>query len=142
MARFAIPAGVVIGTGLIAGYLFALHDLDLSVTDSRTVALTTLVATGLYLVMVLEAGGSLRRSALVAGMCAVMAALYVLVLVLPATRSFFELTAPGAGMVATARSRRCIDRGARAVRILAAHGSFAARPVARSATGVRLGLHA
>jgi cation-transporting ATPase E len=102
VARFAIPAGVVIGTGLIAGYLFALHDLDLSVTDSRTVALTTLVATGLYLVMVLEAGGSLRRSALVAGMCAVMAALYVLVLVLPATRGFFELTAPGAGMVATA----------------------------------------
>lgn len=40
-------------------------------------ALTTLVACGLYLVMALEAGGSRRRSTLVAVMCAVMAALYV-----------------------------------------------------------------
>ena len=62
VARFAIPAGVLIGTGLVAGYLFARHDLDLSIADSRTVALTTLVANGLYLVMALEAGGSRRRS--------------------------------------------------------------------------------
>jgi magnesium-transporting ATPase (P-type) len=82
VARFAVPAGVVIGTGLVAGYLFALHDLDLSVADSRTVALTTLVANGLYLVMALEAGGSRRRSALVAGMCAVMAGLYAAALLI------------------------------------------------------------
>ena len=31
VARFAVPAGVMIGTGVVAGYLFALHDLDLSV---------------------------------------------------------------------------------------------------------------
>ena len=74
---------MVIGTGVVAGYLFALHDLDLSVADSRTVALTTLVASGLYLVMALEAGGSRRRSTLVAVMCAVMAALYVGALAAP-----------------------------------------------------------
>jgi cation-transporting ATPase E len=102
VARFAVPAGVVIGTGLVAGYLFALHDLDLSVADARTVALTILVADGLYLVMALEAGGSLRRSALVAGMCAVMGGLYIATLLIAATRSFFELTPPDAGMILTA----------------------------------------
>jgi cation-transporting P-type ATPase E len=102
VARFAVPAGVMIGTGVIAGYLFALHDLDLSVGDSRTVALTTLVVCGLYLVLALEAGGSRKRSALVGGMCAVMGGLYVVALLLPATRSFFALTVPTPGMVATA----------------------------------------
>ena len=42
--------------------------------DSRTVAVTILVACGLYLVMALEAEGSRRRSTLVAAMCAVLAA--------------------------------------------------------------------
>jgi cation-transporting ATPase E len=100
VARFAVPAGVMIGTGVVAGYLFALHDLDLSIGDSRTVALTTLVVCGLYLVLALEAGGSRTRSALVGGMCAVMGALYVLALVIPATRTFFALTVPSPGMVA------------------------------------------
>jgi len=102
VARFAVPAGVMVGTGVVAGYLFALHDLDLSVADSRTVALTTLVMSGLYLVLALEAGGSRKRSALVGGMCAVMGGLYVLALLLPASRSFFALTVPSPGMVATA----------------------------------------
>jgi magnesium-transporting ATPase (P-type) len=102
VARFAVPAGVLTGTGVIAGYLFALHDLDLSVADSRTVALTTLIACGLFLVMALEAGGSRRRSTLVAGMCAVMGGLYVAALVIPTTRVFFALTVPRPGMLATA----------------------------------------
>jgi P-type E1-E2 ATPase len=101
VARFAVAAGFVIGTGVVAGYLFARHDLDLSLEDSRTVAETTLVICGLYLVMALEAGGSRRRSALVGGMCAVMGCLYVAVLVLPATRRFFQLTVPSLNMIAT-----------------------------------------
>jgi magnesium-transporting ATPase (P-type) len=112
VARFAVAAGFVIGTGLIAGYLFALHDLDLAIGDARTVALTTLVATGLYLVMALEAGGSVRRSTAVAGMCAVMAGLYVLALIIPATRSFFELTTPDARMVLTAVAASALSIGA------------------------------
>jgi cation-transporting P-type ATPase E len=102
IARFAVPAGVITGTGVVAGYLFALHDLDLSIADSRTVALTTVIACGLFLVMALEAGGSRRRSSLVAGMCAAMAAIYVAALVIPSIRSFFALTVPSAGMLATA----------------------------------------
>ncbi len=66
VARFAVPAGVgASAPGCVAGYLFALHDLDLAVADARTVAVTILVACGLYLVMALEAEGSRRRSTLV-----------------------------------------------------------------------------
>jgi len=102
VARFAVPAGALLGAGLVAGYLFALHDLDLSVTDSRTVAVTILVACGLYLVLALEAQGSRRRSTLVAAMCAVLAGIYVATLLLPATRRFFQLNALDVGMVVTA----------------------------------------
>ena len=102
VARFAVPAGALLGAGVVAGYLFALHDLDLSVADSRTVAVTILVACGLYLVLALEAQGSRRRSTLVAVMCALLAGLYVAALLLPASSSFFELTAIDPGMIVTA----------------------------------------
>jgi cation-transporting P-type ATPase E len=102
VARFAIPAGALTGVGLVAGYLFARHDLDLSLNDSRTVAVTILVASGLYLVLALESEGSRRRSSLVGVMCAVLAGLYVVAIVLPSTRSFFELSSLDAGMVVTA----------------------------------------
>jgi len=102
VARFAVPAGVMLGTGVVAGYLFVLHDLDLGVPHARTVAVTILVACGLYLVMALEAEGSLRRSTLVAVMCAVLGGAYVAALLLPATRRFFELTVLGPGTIATA----------------------------------------
>ena len=102
VARFAVPAGAVLGVGVVSGYLFALDDLDLSVLDSRTVAVTTLVAAGLYLVIALEAQGSRRRSTLVAAMCTVLGGIYVGALSIPATRSFFALTVPSIEMVATA----------------------------------------
>ena len=111
VARFAVPAGIVLGTGLVGGYLFARHDLDLSVADSRTVALTTLIAGGLYLVMALEAGGSRRRSTLVASMCAAMAGLYVAALLIPASRRFFALTIPDPGMVLTALLASAVSIG-------------------------------
>ena len=115
VARFAIPAGVLVGTGLVAGYLFSVHDLSLSVADARTVALTTLIANGLYLVMALEAGGSGRRSTLVAGMCAVMAGLYVAALLIPAARSFFAVTVPGPEMIVTALAASAVSIGALAL---------------------------
>jgi cation-transporting ATPase E len=102
VARFAVPAGVMLGAGVVAGYLFALHDLDLSVQAARTVAVTIVTAGGLYLVMALETEGSWRRSTLVAGMCATLAGVYVAALVIPATRRFFELTTLSLGMIATA----------------------------------------
>jgi cation-transporting P-type ATPase E len=112
VARFATPAGAVIGAGLVSGYLFAVHDLDLSIADARTVAVTILVACGLYLVIALEAEGSRRRSTLVAVMCAVLACLYVAALLLPASRNFFALTVPDAGMVLTAIVASAIAIGA------------------------------
>jgi magnesium-transporting ATPase (P-type) len=115
IAGFAVPAGIVLGTGLVAGYLFSRHDLDLSLADARTVALTTLIASGLYLVMVLEAGGSRQRSTMVAAMCAAMAGLYVAALVIPAARSFFALTAPSGGMIATALLSSAVSVGALAL---------------------------
>jgi magnesium-transporting ATPase (P-type) len=102
VARFAVPAGVILGTGTVAGYLFALHDLDYPVTEARTVAATVLLALGLYLVIALEATGSLRRSSLVGAMCAALAGVYAVVLATPALRHFFQLSAPTVGMLATA----------------------------------------
>ena len=70
--------------------------------EARTVAVTTLIACGLYLVMALEAEGSRRRSTLVAGMCLTLGALYAACLLVGPTRRFFALTPLTAGMTATA----------------------------------------
>jgi cation-transporting P-type ATPase E len=102
VARFAVPAGVIVGTGTVSGYLFALHDLDCTVMQARTVATTVLVTVGLYLVPALEAAGSRRRSTLVSGMCVTLAGLFVAAFLLPAVRRFFALSVPTLGMIATA----------------------------------------
>jgi magnesium-transporting ATPase (P-type) len=102
VSRFAIPAGALTGVGVVAGYLFVRHDLDLSLNDARTVAVTILVACGLYLVLALESEGSRRRSSLVGVMCAVLAGIYVVAILLPAARSFFQLSSLDVGMVVTA----------------------------------------
>jgi cation-transporting P-type ATPase E len=99
VARFAVPAGVLVGTGVVASYLFALHNLDLTVGEARTVAVTTLIACGLYLVLALEAEGSARRSTLVGGMCAALAGVYVAAVLVPSTRHFFALSVPDTGMI-------------------------------------------
>lgn len=112
VSRFAVPAGVLVGTGIVTGYLFALHDLDYPVIEARTVATTTLIATGLYLVLALEASGSLRRSGLVGIMCLAMAGVYVLALLTPATRHFFQLSVPDAGMLATSALASALSIGA------------------------------
>lgn len=85
----------------MSAYLFALHSLDLPVADARTVAPTAFVPTGLYLVVALEAGGSRRRTAAVAGMCAAMAAVYGVAVFARPTQSFFAVQAPDVGMLAT-----------------------------------------
>ena len=83
---------------MLASYLFALNVLDLSVKQSRTVATTVVVLTGLYLIIVLEAA-NWRRGAVVGAMCAGLVALYVLALAVPFTRDFFELAVPGPEVV-------------------------------------------
>jgi cation-transporting P-type ATPase E len=112
IARFAVPAGTIVGVGTVTGYLFALHDLDYSVIQARTIATTVLVAVGLYLVLVLESTGSLRRSGIVGAMCLVLAGAYAAVLVMPGARHFFQFSAPGAGMLATAALAAAVSIGA------------------------------
>jgi magnesium-transporting ATPase (P-type) len=93
VARFAIPAGIGIGIGIIAGYLLARYGFDLSLTLSRTVATGIVVVCGLAVVMRLETEGGKRRLA-VAGLCAVMALLFALALLVPFLRNFYELSTP------------------------------------------------
>jgi cation-transporting ATPase E len=101
VARFAVPAGTAAGLGVLSSYLFAYNVLDLRLVEARTVATTTLVAVGLYLILALEQG-SRRRGAAVSVLCAALAGAYVLVLALPFTRDFFALAYPGAFGLAAA----------------------------------------
>ena len=86
---------------MLASYLFALHPLELPLIEARTVAITVLIVLGLYLILVLEATG-LRRRTIVSLAVAALAALYVLALVIPPVRDFFELAPPDPGILATA----------------------------------------
>jgi magnesium-transporting ATPase (P-type) len=93
VARFAIPAGLAIGTGILAGYQLARYAIDLSQIRSRTVATGNVVVCGLAVVLRLETEGGKRRLA-VAGLCALMALLFVLALAVPFLRNFYELATP------------------------------------------------
>ena len=91
VARFALPAGLAVGIGIVAGYLLARYGFDLGLSRSRTVATGVVVACGLAVVMRLETEPGRRRFA-VAGLCAAMALLFLLALFTPFLRDFFELS--------------------------------------------------
>jgi len=92
VARFSVPAGTAAGLGVLSSYLFALDVVGRPLVESRTVATTTLVLIGLYLVYVLEARGPWTRRISVLGLCLAMLALYALAVVAPPGRSFFALS--------------------------------------------------
>jgi cation-transporting P-type ATPase E len=93
VARFAIPAGLAIGIGVAAGYLLARYGFNLGLSRSRTVATGIVVVCGLAVVMRLEGEHGRRRLA-VGGLCVAMALLFVLALVVPFLRNFYELSTP------------------------------------------------
>jgi cation-transporting ATPase E len=99
VARFALPAGLAVGIGIVAGYLLARYGFDLGLSRSRTVATGIVVACGLAVVMRLEAEPGPRRLA-VGGLCAVMALLFALALAIPFLRDFYELSTPTGEAVA------------------------------------------
>jgi cation-transporting P-type ATPase E len=99
VVRFALPAGVGIGIGIAAGYLLARYGFGLDLRHSRTVATGIVVVCGLAVVMLLEAEAGRRRLA-VAGLCALMALLFALALIVPFLRNFYELASPNGEAVA------------------------------------------
>jgi magnesium-transporting ATPase (P-type) len=99
VAWFAIPAGLAIGAGIIAGYTIARYGFDLNLIHSRTVATGIVVFCGLAVVLRLERGSSRRRLA-VAALCAAMALLFLLSLAIPFLRHFYELATPTTETVA------------------------------------------
>jgi cation-transporting P-type ATPase E len=99
VARFALPAGLAVGMGIVAGYLLARYGFDLGLSRSRTVATGIVVACGLAVVMRLESEPGRRRLA-VGGLCAVMALLFALALAIPFLRDFYELSTPTGEAVA------------------------------------------
>ena len=105
--RFALPAGVAAGLGVVSAYLFSLNVLFDDVASARTVAVTALMAIGLWLVLVLEVSG-VKRSAWVIFMCLAMAGMYVAVILVAPLREFFELTTMGALSVVVAISGAAI----------------------------------
>jgi cation-transporting ATPase E len=91
VSRFAVPAGTAAGLGVLSSYLFTLDVVGRPLVEARTVATTTLVLVGLYLLYVLEGTGRFTRRISVLGLCTAMLAVYALVLVTPTGRSFFDL---------------------------------------------------
>jgi cation-transporting P-type ATPase E len=93
VARFAIPAGIAVGIGIVAGYLLARYGLNLGLARSRTVSTGIVVVCGLAVVMRLEPQRGRRRLA-ITGLCSLMLALFVLALIIPFLRDFYELRSP------------------------------------------------
>ena len=101
VARFAIPAGVAVGAGVLASYVVALEALAFSVAAARTVSTTVLLCGMLALVVMLERRPA-RHRRLVEGLAAVMLGGYVGVLLTPFARDFFALVTPTAAVMAAA----------------------------------------
>ncbi len=97
---------------MVSGYLCALNALRTDIPVVRTVAVTALMATGLWLAVVLEVSG-VRPSVWVTVMCTVMGGLYAMVILIAPIRDFVGLTTLGAlsTMVAIMTSGlRILDR--------------------------------
>ena len=96
IARFSLPAGLAAGIGILAAYLLARHAAGATLEQARTVATATVVIAGLAIVIALEDEPGRRRYAVI-GLCALMAAAFVLVYAIPAGRDFFDLASPTGG---------------------------------------------
>jgi cation-transporting ATPase E len=94
VARFAIPSGLAIGLGITVGWFLARYGFGLDVPHARTVATGIVVVCGLAVVVRLEGGHGRRRRLAVLGLCAAMALLFALALVVPFLRDFYELARP------------------------------------------------
>jgi cation-transporting ATPase E len=93
VSNFSIPAGTAVGLGVVASYLTALQVINLPLIEARTVATTVMLLVSLYLIVVLEATGRWRGT-VVSVLVLALAGVYLLVLLVPFSRSFFALARP------------------------------------------------
>jgi cation-transporting P-type ATPase E len=101
VGRFAVPAGVFAGVGVLFAYLFSLNVAGVPLEEARTAATTVLIAVGLYLVVALEASPG-RRRAWVLVLVGSLAVTYLIVLAAGPLRHFFGLeTLGGWGLLGT-----------------------------------------
>jgi hypothetical protein len=98
VASFAIPAGIAVGIGVVAGYAIARWGFDVDLIRSRTVATGIVVCCGLAVVLRVEEAHGRARLALW-GLCAAMLGLFAVALGVPFLRRFYELGTPTGGMV-------------------------------------------
>ena len=88
--RYSIPAGVVAGVAATVVYEVVRRMDDAVLAEARTAATITLLAAGLVVLVVVSRPMELWK----VGLAASMAALYVLVMVVPFAREYFELDTP------------------------------------------------
>ncbi len=93
VSNFAIPAGTGVGLGVVASYLWAYQVADLPLVQARTVATTVMLIISLYLIVVLEAAGQ-RRGTAVMVLCTTLAGAYFAATLIPFTRTFFVFSVP------------------------------------------------
>ena len=97
VARFSIPAGLVLAAGVLAAYLLERAVRVRSVTDARTAAVTVFVALGLYLLLTLDPERMTASKPYAIGILAlvgVLGAAYLGTLSFEPARDFFALSAP------------------------------------------------
>ena len=98
VGRFSLPAGVVMAVAVVLAYLTDRELRGRSEVDARTVAVTVMVAVGLYVLLVLDRERmrtSRSYAVTVAVLVGVLALGYLAVLASPAARDFFALSMPG-----------------------------------------------
>jgi magnesium-transporting ATPase (P-type) len=94
VARFAITAGIPIGLGIAAGYFLARYGFRRGLAHSRTLAIATVVSRLAVVLQIESECAGRRRRIAVAGLSAVMALLFVIALMIPFLRRFYELRPP------------------------------------------------
>jgi cation-transporting ATPase E len=88
--RFAAPAGMLAGVSTVLAYELALREPGLTLAQQQTTAVVTLVWVGLAVLSIVASPQSGWRLALVWS----MAGAFLVVMLLPSTRSFFALDPP------------------------------------------------
>ena len=88
--RFAVPAGLVAATATMVAYLLARADSGVSLAEARTVAVATLFAVAMWVLVVLSRPFNAWKSALIAAMVAAFVGAFTV----PWVKEYFDLVVP------------------------------------------------